>query len=169
MNAAQDNPAIQPNVLHTLGLAELRAKKLDDAEKHLGSRCRCGPATPPSSWISALLLEKAIPKPDNGTSDWRLNMPSGWASRSRARKKLNGWREPSRREPPRPGGTRLNTGPSHGGTARFRCCLSLKSVFPAQRTSYSSPKIQGSGVPSAFSTTYRSSRKPVPESTNGSA
>ena len=83
MNAAQDNPAIQPNVLHTLGLAELRAKKLDDAEKHLGLALQMRPGDPTLLLdFGALLLEKAIPKPDNGTSDWRLNMPSGWASRS---------------------------------------------------------------------------------------
>jgi Flp pilus assembly protein TadD len=59
MDAAQDNPAIQPNVLHTLGLAELRAKKLDDAEKHLGLALQMRPGDPTLLLdFGALLLEK---------------------------------------------------------------------------------------------------------------
>ncbi|MEA3364267.1 MAG: tetratricopeptide repeat protein, partial [Candidatus Hydrogenedentes bacterium] len=46
LEKAQDNPVIQPHVLHTLGLAELRAGKLDEAEKHLGLALQMRPGDP---------------------------------------------------------------------------------------------------------------------------
>jgi tetratricopeptide (TPR) repeat protein len=59
LDAAQNNPAIQPNVLHTLGLAELRVKKLDDAEEHLGRALQMRPGDPTLLLdFGALLLEK---------------------------------------------------------------------------------------------------------------
>ncbi len=59
LDAAQDNAIIQPNVLHTLGLAELRAKKLDDAEEHLGRALQMRPGDPTLLLdFGALLLEK---------------------------------------------------------------------------------------------------------------
>ena len=59
LEAAQDNAIIQPNVLHTLGLAELRAKKLDDAEEHLGRALQMRPGDPTLLLdFGALLLEK---------------------------------------------------------------------------------------------------------------
>lgn len=46
LEKANDNPVIQPHVLHTLGLAELRAEKLDEAEKHLGLALQMRPGDP---------------------------------------------------------------------------------------------------------------------------
>ncbi len=78
MDAAQGNPAIQPNVLHTLGLAELRAKKLDDAEKHLGLALQMRPGDPTLLLdFGALLLEKG----DAGAGQRHIRLAIEYAER----------------------------------------------------------------------------------------
>ena len=59
LEQAEHNPIIQPHILHTLGLAELRARKLDDAELHLGLALQMRPGDPTLLLdFGALLIEK---------------------------------------------------------------------------------------------------------------
>ncbi|HOD49430.1 MAG TPA: tetratricopeptide repeat protein [Candidatus Hydrogenedentes bacterium] len=59
LKGSEKNPVIQPHVLHTLGLAELRLKKMEDAEKHLGLALQMRPGDPTLLLdFGTLLIEK---------------------------------------------------------------------------------------------------------------
>lgn len=76
--ASQGNPTIQPHVLHTLGLAELRANKLDDAEKHLILALQMRPGDPTLLMdYGALLLEKG----DTETGERHIRLAIEYANR----------------------------------------------------------------------------------------